>query len=203
MCEKTRSSIKRTRAYTRTQSMNRMAAEEAKKLAQDTTASLWEVVFCVPTQQKIALFKQRKRFSEYKHAFVFLKMHEHVPPQGTYLALFQGTLAEVADQPGVMTYEELIDVIDDYDGKLAHECEWIVMRYNITTKKITPLVEDEEFAFADKTKAMLCARFIAHHCRMLPDDEYRVITTDRKSTNIFMQKPPPTPLEAAALEKTK
>lgn len=170
--------------------MTSASAQAALKLAEDPTASLWEMVFCVPTQQKIALFKQRKRFSKKEHAELYMRMHSDSAPQGIHHALFKGTRAEIEALPGIMPFEELIDVVDDYgDGKMAHECEWIVLRYNPATKEISELVDDEEFAFSDKTKALACGRFISDHCLMLPNDAYRVIVSDRDRKRITLISP--------------
>ena len=164
------------------------ASQKAIELALDPNASLYEVVFSVPAQQKIALFtKQRKRFAEYSHAVRFLEMHAHVPPLGTHLAIFKGTRDEIERRPDVISFDTLIDLEDDYGGKMAHECEWQVMRFNIETQQIEELVEDEQFLFPDKAPAVKCARFIIDHCKLIADKDskkLRVVTTNRSRSHV-------------------
>lgn len=151
------------------------AAQAALDAAADPTKSMYEVLFCVPTQQKCAKFvRQRQRFAAYAHAKLFVEMHVGIPPLGTFLGVWKGTLAEIDALRGLIEYGELIDLVDDYDGVDYVDCEWEVLRMIKPKKKgsppqFEPLGGDEDgdrFTSPSLEKAEMTRDFIIEHCPM-------------------------------------
>jgi hypothetical protein len=156
--------------------------------AVDPTLSLFEVVFCVPSHQKFAVFEnQRKRFGKRAEAVRYIEMHCHLVTLGTHLGIFKGTLAEIDADPNRIGKTELGDLEDDYEGKLAHECEWEVMQFDAKTSQFSDLSVWEQFLFPTKEKAIACARFMVAHCCLATGDK-RIATTDKARSVCLLQK---------------
>jgi len=91
-------------------------ARETHQRAADEKLQMYELVHCVPTPDGVghyALFHQRKRFTEYAHAFVYAQTSKQM--DGAHFTILFGTRAEVAATPGIVPHQTLIDYLPECD----------------------------------------------------------------------------------------
>lgn len=137
----------------------------------DANAVCYEVVFAMPYTQKFATFRgQRKRFLKREHAEVFVKLHQYREKDEMKHAIIKGTMVEIDEMPNRVDVNALNALLNeplDYgDGKMAHQCEWRLMK--IDPKKpsdIKDIVNSfEPIVFGTKEQALACAKFMEHNC---------------------------------------
>ncbi len=178
-------------------------AANAIARSKDPSLVMYEVVFTIPDRQKLCPFgEQRKRFDTREQAEVFVKMNKHLEQNDRFLGIVKGTRAEIETMPGALTkqqlMEELVNEMRDYDGKMAHECEWKVGYFtpddNNTIANLRG--EFEPMMFPTKEKAHACSRFLDRYCYAEINDAERfvIVQVDPKTdeaVHVFVQKRQP------------
>lgn len=166
----------------------------------DPNAVCYEVVFSMPYTQKFATFRgQRKRFLRREHAEVFAKLHKHRETGDMRHAIIKGTMAEIDAMPNRVSVDALNALLDeplDYgDGRMAHQCEWKVMKIDpAKPSDLSDVVSEfEPMMFGTKEQALACAKFMEAHCVDAIESNKQFATAHVNPANdevdeIFVQK---------------
>jgi hypothetical protein len=134
----------------------------------------FEVLFALPSLQKLAPISERKRRRFPTRANAEEYVRTHAAPFGAEYAIVEGDVATIDALPGMTTPFALLD--DDSDlpavGSARPEYKFVVMARSADGKQTKKVADnDDDFHFVEEAKAKACADFMNKYCAYAKPNE--------------------------------